>query len=198
MGIINATGCTSVWGSTYPFNPYPFPWANHLFQDTTLDGDGRLRRPHGENGRAASAADPGWPSSSYRRRIRRGASTTISSSTVQRGSSSADDEWLNSARRSWRSVATARCMTSASKTSRALMMSRANRSRSWSSTPRSTRTPAARRARPGSSARSRTWRSSARPSTARRRSRKEVGLISHGPPHDLRASRAPLAHPNRT
>ncbi|MDH4072685.1 MAG: thiamine pyrophosphate-dependent enzyme, partial [Gammaproteobacteria bacterium] len=34
MGIINATGCTSVWGSTYPFNPYPFPWANHLFQDT--------------------------------------------------------------------------------------------------------------------------------------------------------------------
>ncbi len=34
MGIINATGCTSVWGSTYPYNPYPFPWANHLFQDT--------------------------------------------------------------------------------------------------------------------------------------------------------------------
>jgi len=33
MGIVNATGCTSVWGSTYPFNPYPFPWANHLFQD---------------------------------------------------------------------------------------------------------------------------------------------------------------------
>ena len=33
MGMINATGCTSVWGSTYPFNPYPFPWANHLFQD---------------------------------------------------------------------------------------------------------------------------------------------------------------------
>jgi len=34
MGIINATGCTSVWGSTFPFNPYPFPWANHLFQDS--------------------------------------------------------------------------------------------------------------------------------------------------------------------
>ncbi len=34
MGIINATGCSSVWGSTYPFNPYPFPWANHLFQDS--------------------------------------------------------------------------------------------------------------------------------------------------------------------
>jgi pyruvate-ferredoxin/flavodoxin oxidoreductase len=35
MGMLNATGCTSVWGSTYPFNPYPFPWANHLFQDPT-------------------------------------------------------------------------------------------------------------------------------------------------------------------
>jgi pyruvate/2-oxoacid:ferredoxin oxidoreductase alpha subunit/pyruvate/2-oxoacid:ferredoxin oxidoreductase beta subunit/Pyruvate/2-oxoacid:ferredoxin oxidoreductase gamma subunit/ferredoxin len=34
MGILNATGCTSVWGSTYPFNPYPYPWANHLFQDS--------------------------------------------------------------------------------------------------------------------------------------------------------------------
>ena len=34
MGIINSTGCASVWGSTYPFNPYPFPWANHLFQDS--------------------------------------------------------------------------------------------------------------------------------------------------------------------
>ena len=33
MGITNATGCSSVWGSTYPYNPYPFPWANHLFQD---------------------------------------------------------------------------------------------------------------------------------------------------------------------
>jgi pyruvate-ferredoxin/flavodoxin oxidoreductase len=34
MGILNATGCSSVWGSTWPFNPYPFPWANHLFQDS--------------------------------------------------------------------------------------------------------------------------------------------------------------------
>jgi len=34
MGIVNSTGCSSVWGSTYPYNPYPFPWANHLFQDS--------------------------------------------------------------------------------------------------------------------------------------------------------------------
>ena len=30
----NSTGCSSVWGSTYPYNPYPFPWVNHLFQDS--------------------------------------------------------------------------------------------------------------------------------------------------------------------
>ncbi|MEW6163797.1 MAG: 2-oxoacid:acceptor oxidoreductase family protein [Pseudomonadota bacterium] len=34
MGVINSTGCTSVWGSTYPFHPYPFPWSSHLFQDS--------------------------------------------------------------------------------------------------------------------------------------------------------------------
>lgn len=34
MGMCNSTGCTSVWGSTWPYNPYPFPWVNHLFQDS--------------------------------------------------------------------------------------------------------------------------------------------------------------------
>jgi pyruvate-ferredoxin/flavodoxin oxidoreductase len=33
LGMANATGCSSVWASTYPYNPYPFPWTNHLFQD---------------------------------------------------------------------------------------------------------------------------------------------------------------------
>jgi pyruvate-ferredoxin/flavodoxin oxidoreductase len=33
VGITNSTGCSSVWGSTYPYNPYPYPWTNHLFQD---------------------------------------------------------------------------------------------------------------------------------------------------------------------
>ncbi len=33
LGMTNSTGCSSVWASTYPYNPYPFPWANHLFQD---------------------------------------------------------------------------------------------------------------------------------------------------------------------
>ncbi|HEU4563760.1 MAG TPA: 2-oxoacid:acceptor oxidoreductase family protein [Gemmatimonadaceae bacterium] len=34
MAMTNSTGCSSVWASTYPYNPYPFPWANHLFQDS--------------------------------------------------------------------------------------------------------------------------------------------------------------------
>ncbi|EGV31340.1 pyruvate flavodoxin/ferredoxin oxidoreductase domain protein [Thiorhodococcus drewsii AZ1] len=33
MGIVNSTGCSSVWGATFPYNPYPFPWSNNLFQD---------------------------------------------------------------------------------------------------------------------------------------------------------------------
>ena len=31
--IANATGCSSVYASTFPFNPYTDPWVNSLFQD---------------------------------------------------------------------------------------------------------------------------------------------------------------------
>ena len=34
VGIVAATGCNTVYTSTYPYNPYPFPWVNHLFQDS--------------------------------------------------------------------------------------------------------------------------------------------------------------------
>jgi pyruvate-ferredoxin/flavodoxin oxidoreductase len=34
MGVVNSTGCTSVWGSTFPYHPYPLPWTSHLFQDS--------------------------------------------------------------------------------------------------------------------------------------------------------------------
>ncbi|HKK08247.1 MAG TPA: 2-oxoacid:acceptor oxidoreductase family protein, partial [Gemmatimonadota bacterium] len=48
LGISNSTGCSSVWGSTYPFNPYPVPWVNHLFQDAPSIGiglfEGTMRR----------------------------------------------------------------------------------------------------------------------------------------------------------
>jgi len=33
LGFMNSTGCSSVYGSSFPYNPYPFPWSNHLFQD---------------------------------------------------------------------------------------------------------------------------------------------------------------------
>jgi pyruvate ferredoxin oxidoreductase beta subunit len=32
-GIIAATGCNTVYGSTYPYNPYRVPWANSLFEN---------------------------------------------------------------------------------------------------------------------------------------------------------------------
>lgn len=33
MGIVAATGCNTVFGSTYPFNPYRVPWTNSLFEN---------------------------------------------------------------------------------------------------------------------------------------------------------------------
>ncbi|OGI44409.1 MAG: thiamine pyrophosphate-binding protein [Candidatus Muproteobacteria bacterium RBG_16_65_31] len=33
MGIIAATGCNTVYGSTYPHNPYKVPWTNSLFEN---------------------------------------------------------------------------------------------------------------------------------------------------------------------
>jgi pyruvate-ferredoxin/flavodoxin oxidoreductase len=33
LGVVNATGCTSSWGATHPYSPYPFPWASNLMQD---------------------------------------------------------------------------------------------------------------------------------------------------------------------
>ncbi len=33
MGIVAATGCNTVYGSTYPFNPYRVPWTNSLFEN---------------------------------------------------------------------------------------------------------------------------------------------------------------------
>jgi pyruvate ferredoxin oxidoreductase beta subunit len=33
MGIVAATGCNTVFGSTYPFNPFRVPWTNSLFEN---------------------------------------------------------------------------------------------------------------------------------------------------------------------
>lgn len=33
MGIVAATGCNTVFGATYPYNPYAVPWTNSLFEN---------------------------------------------------------------------------------------------------------------------------------------------------------------------
>ncbi|NVN88158.1 MAG: 2-oxoacid:acceptor oxidoreductase family protein [Rhodopseudomonas sp.] len=51
MVIANATGCSSVYASTFPFNPYTDPWVNSLFQDTPAVAKGIFE------GLTAAAAD---------------------------------------------------------------------------------------------------------------------------------------------
>jgi pyruvate-ferredoxin/flavodoxin oxidoreductase len=44
MGIVAATGCNTVFGSTYPYNPFQVPWTNSLFENAPADAMGiRLR-----------------------------------------------------------------------------------------------------------------------------------------------------------
>ncbi|OIO55270.1 MAG: thiamine pyrophosphate-binding protein [Alphaproteobacteria bacterium CG_4_10_14_0_2_um_filter_63_37] len=39
-GITAATGCNTVYGSTYPFNPFMVPWTNSLFENAPADAMG--------------------------------------------------------------------------------------------------------------------------------------------------------------
>ncbi len=44
MGIVAATGCNTVYGGTYPYNPYVVPWTNSLFENAPTVAMGiRLR-----------------------------------------------------------------------------------------------------------------------------------------------------------
>jgi len=44
IGIVAATGCNTVFGSTYPFNPFAVPWTNSLFENAPADAMGiRIR-----------------------------------------------------------------------------------------------------------------------------------------------------------
>jgi pyruvate/2-oxoacid:ferredoxin oxidoreductase beta subunit len=40
IGIVAATGCNTVFGSTYPFNPFAVPWTNSLFENAAADAMG--------------------------------------------------------------------------------------------------------------------------------------------------------------
>ena len=44
MGVVASTGCNTVFGSTYPYNPYLVPWTNSLFENAPADALGiRMR-----------------------------------------------------------------------------------------------------------------------------------------------------------
>lgn len=44
IGLVASTGCNTVYGSTYPFNPYRVPWTNSLFENAPAMAMGvRLR-----------------------------------------------------------------------------------------------------------------------------------------------------------
>lgn len=40
VGIVASTGCNTVYGSTYPYNPYLVPWTNSLFENGPADAMG--------------------------------------------------------------------------------------------------------------------------------------------------------------
>ncbi len=40
IGIVAATGCNTVYGSTYPYNPFRVPWTNSLFENAPADAMG--------------------------------------------------------------------------------------------------------------------------------------------------------------
>lgn len=40
IGIVAATGCNTVYTSTYPYNPYRVPWTNSLFENAPTDAMG--------------------------------------------------------------------------------------------------------------------------------------------------------------
>ncbi len=40
IGIVNATGCSTVYGSTYPYNPWSVSWTNSLFENAATDAMG--------------------------------------------------------------------------------------------------------------------------------------------------------------
>ena len=40
IGIVNATGCSTVYTSTYPYNPYRVTWTNSLFENAPTDAMG--------------------------------------------------------------------------------------------------------------------------------------------------------------
>jgi len=40
VGVVNSTGCSTVYGSTFPYNPWSVPWTNSLFENGPTDAMG--------------------------------------------------------------------------------------------------------------------------------------------------------------
>ena len=40
IGLVASTGCNTVYGSTYPYNPFLVPWTNSLFENSPADAMG--------------------------------------------------------------------------------------------------------------------------------------------------------------
>ena len=40
IGLVASTGCNTVYGSTYPYNPFMVPWTNSLFENNSADAMG--------------------------------------------------------------------------------------------------------------------------------------------------------------
>jgi hypothetical protein len=113
MGILNSTGCSSVWGSTFPFNPYPFPWANHLFQDSPSLAMGVFEGHMAKMAagfRTVREAELELAGAQARPRIAPRWRTSTGGNSRTRNTPSVRPRW-------W-SAATARCTTSASRTCR--------------------------------------------------------------------------------
>ena len=195
MIVANATGCSSIYGGNLPTTPWTVnaagrgpAWSNSLFEDNAEFGLGmrlaldaqtdQARRllerlaPEIGDGLARELLDG---AAGHRGRDRpssasgsTGCATRSAGSTARRPPTP-DTCWrsptTSSARASGSSAATAGPTTSASAAS-TRSCRRAATSTSWSSTPRSTRTPAARPRRPRRAAR---WPSSRRPARARPR-----------------------------
>lgn len=51
MGVVAATGCNTVFSSTYPYNPYLVPWTNSLFENAPADAMG-IRAQWDQSGKA--------------------------------------------------------------------------------------------------------------------------------------------------
>ena len=195
MIVANATGCSSIYGANLPTTPWTVnaagrgpAWANSLFEDNAEFGLGhapRARRPDRPRAPAARAPRAGARRRPRRRTPRRrpghrGGDRAPARAgrprcarrwppSTARSAPTPDTCWrsptTSSARASGSSAATAGPTTSASAASTRSSRPGAT-STSWCSTPRSTRTPAARRPRPRRAA---PWPSSRPPARARPR-----------------------------